>query len=891
MKLNSGERFRLTDENAFAMVKSGRVEVYATTRSEASFRQIFLMQLSQNGVAYPSLDDFGKIDVVLFATEDAEIIIIPFREVDTTVSTNLMRQWFRQLMELPWLRLLADKGGDEYLVSWLDGSVLSGIEDEKGLWEKFSENESVFSMLLGIRFEAQDKDIADRLLARGLNKKKLTTNAMENLLGYELPKQGIVDAGMSKLDQVAFVVSQVAKALKMQTKNLSLSPEIVKKLDQVGLIRRLVQKANMGMRLIDLVPGWHREDNGVMIAYRGEKKELVALLPVDVKQYRLVSAKEPDGCLVDDDVAKSIDKRAFICYAGFTTQTMKVKDLLKFMLRRMWKLDWQAVFFASFVAGIIPLVTPIITETIFQDIVPILDRQGLAMVTQVSMISAFTLAALTMVRSVAVLRISTRLDMDAEAALWGRVLAFPTKFFRRFPTGELAMRMAGLQAVKSVFSEECVAGTLNLIFSVWSLLLMAYYSLKLTAAAIVIWVIYFLCMAFIYRRMAAIQAKLIEAKNNTASVVQQIFNGLAKFRIQGAEEEAYFLWSKAFGEEWQWNLKLRWRNNYSGLVQSVQPLLLSLVLYYVVFYVVNKDTVGIGYAQFLAFESAFTGFNATVNSFVPLMGQFFSIKPHIENLRPMLETTPEVGDDRIEADALSGAVTVSHLSFAYNENSPDVLHDISFSISAGEQVAIVGKSGCGKSTLIRLLLGFEEPRQGAIYYDGQDLSELALSSVRSQMGVVLQNGQLMSGDIFTNIVGTTALSMQDAWDAAEAVGIAEDIRNMPMGMQTVISEGSSNISGGQEQRILIARALAAKPSIIIFDEATSALDNRTQAIVTRSLARMHATRIVVAHRLSTIMDADRILVLDKGQLVESGSFDELVEKGGLFADMVKRQVA
>ena len=305
----------------------------------------------------------------------------------------------------------------------------------------------------------------------------------------------------------------------------------------------------------------------------------------------------------------------------------------------------------------------------------------------------------------------------------------------------------------------------------------------------------------------------------------------------------------------------------------------------------EKVIIGIGYAQFLAFEAAFTAFNATLNSVIPLIGKFFSIQPHIENLRPILEEIPENTTDKVEADPLSGGIEVSHLSFAYGEDNKDVLHDISFQIAAGENVAIVGHSGCGKSTLVRLLLGFEKPRSGAIYYDGQSLAELSLPSVRSQMGVVLQNGQLMSGDIFTNIVGQAALTQDDAWEAAEAAGIADDIRAMPMGMNTVISEGSENISGGQRQRIMIARALAAKPAILIFDEATSALDNRTQSIVTESLNKLKTTRLVIAHRLSTIKECDRILVMDKGSLVESGTYEELVAKNGVFAKLVRRQVA
>ena len=275
----------------------------------------------------------------------------------------------------------------------------------------------------------------------------------------------------------------------------------------------------------------------------------------------------------------------------------------------------------------------------------------------------------------------------------------------------------------------------------------------------------------------------------------------------------------------------------------------------------------------------------------PAAQEVMALRPQLENLQLILDAVPEVSEDRVDAELLTGAVEIRNLTFSYTEGGKNVLDDVSLSIAAGEHVAIVGRSGCGKSTLLRLMLGFETPKSGAVYYDGQDLSGLSLVSVRSQMGVVLQNGQLMTGDIFTNIVGVTSLTQDDAWAAAEAAGIAEDIRQMPMGLQTMISEGSTNISGGQKQRILIARALAAHPAIIIFDEATSALDNRTQAIVTESLDRMKATRIVVAHRLSTIRNADRIIVLDDGHVAESGTFDELVARGGIFAGLVRRQVA
>ena len=337
----------------------------------------------------------------------------------------------------------------------------------------------------------------------------------------------------------------------------------------------------------------------------------------------------------------------------------------------------------------------------------------------------------------------------------------------------------------------------------------------------------------------------------------------------------------------------------------MQPILLSMILYYFAFKeIVEASTTtttaasaatdlmstGLTLATFIAFQAAYSAFNVALNGIFPTIQEFVAIRPLLENLQPILDAEPESSPDKPEADVLSGAIEVEGLTFAYNENLPDVLKDVTFRIKAGESVAIVGSSGCGKSTLMRLLLGFEQPKSGAIYYDGYDLSEMSAASVRAQMGVVLQGGQLMTGNIFYNIVGMSNLTLDDAWAAAKAAGIDEDIRQMPMGMQTIISEGSTNISGGQRQRLLIARALAAKPAIIILDEATSALDNRTQAIVTESLDRINATRIIVAHRLSTIRNVDKIFVLDGGRIVESGTFDELVNKGGIFAGFVKRQI-
>ncbi|HAF31688.1 MAG TPA: NHLP bacteriocin export ABC transporter permease/ATPase subunit [Anaerovibrio sp.] len=901
MELQAGKRWRLKNADEYLLLQRGVIEVYAVTAGQESYRQEYLFALKAGQAVFPAFDEFEEIDILIYALEDCQLQV---EKLANSSKENLypqMQEWFKQLSCIRWVKSLADLGDNS-----LDQNGMMLDEDIAScsdLLKCFEEKQRIFSMLQGIRFLSADKRLERRQNIISHQKERLVNDAIDNLLGEEeiFYEERNTEQRTKNLEEASFIIHLVQKSLRMGQSDISIPPERVKKLDSIGLIRRVAQKANVQLRLIKLEKNWYTKDCGTMIGYYGEKKEMAAIIPQTPGHYRLITRSMPEGIKITEDEANKLDMDAFLCYAGFPRRKMRIRDLLRFMFRQCWLSDYRTILLVSFFAGIIPLVTPVITETVFQNIIPIMDREGLVSVTQVLMVTSFTMAALSMIRSVSVMRIGSRLDMSVEAALWGRLLNMPEKFFRRFTTGELASRMRGFEALNEVLSGTFVSSVFNTLFSFWSLLLMCWYSLKLTAVAVVIWAIWCVITVAIYWRVLSYQRKLIAATNAEAGLVQQIFAGLGKFRVHGAEEQAYNLWSKVFGETWRWNLALRWQNNYNSIIGAAQPFILTMVLYYFAVYGLQdssntvadteKVIIGIGYAQFLAFEAAFTAFNATLNSVIPLIGKFFSIQPHIENLRPILEEIPENTTDKVEADPLSGGIEVSHLSFAYGEDNKDVLHDISFQIAAGENVAIVGHSGCGKSTLVRLLLGFEKPRSGAIYYDGQSLAELSLPSVRSQMGVVLQNGQLMSGDIFTNIVGQAALTQDDAWEAAEAAGIADDIRAMPMGMNTVISEGSENISGGQRQRIMIARALAAKPAILIFDEATSALDNRTQSIVTESLNKLKTTRLVIAHRLSTIKECDRILVMDKGSLVESGTYEELVAKNGVFAKLVRRQVA
>ena len=899
LTITAGERYRIENSSTFAMVKSGKIEVYAVTRNKGSFHQQFLAEFSTGGAAFPALDEFETVDTLIYAEEDTQLEIIPFDDIELYELQRLMREWFTALVKLSWMTLMADKG-DEQVIAWREGTVLNGKDTNlDDLLNEFRDNEEIFSMLLGMQFNADNRRFNRRVNVRARNQLRIMDNSVANLLGEENTpfSEGIVDSRADKLEDVTFIVRRTAQALNMPTENIKIAPELSKRLDQIRLIRRLMQKGGMQMRLITLEEDWYTKDSGVIIGYYGEGKELAVFVPETPSTYKLITKNNPDGIKIDKTVAEHLDKSAFACYGGFPSRSLKVFDLLKFIFKQCWFADYRVVIFISLISGLIPLVMPIVTETIFADIIPNLDYSGLSTVTQVTFITSFTMASLGIVRNIAVMRITTKIDMATEAALWGRLLTLPTNFFRKYTSGELASRMGGIGVIKGLVSPEFIGGLFGFVFSFWSIFLMCYYSLKLTAAAIAVWLVYCVVTAIIYWRVLKFQRKLIETGNKLSGMIQQIFSGLAKFREHGAEKQAYLLWTKVFGEHWNWSLKLRWQSNYNLIIGSIQPFILTMLLYYIAVYGINEigphgeQIQGITYAQFIAFQAAYTAFNGTLNGIIPLVGQYFAIQPQLENLRPILNEVPESVGEKMDAGILSGAIEVSHLTFGYGETGRDVLHDLNFKISAGDNIAIVGKSGCGKSTLVRLLLGFEKPRKGAIYFDGQDLSELNMPSVRTQMGVVLQNGQLMQGDIFTNIIGTNALTQEDAWAAAEQAGVADDIRQMPMGMQTVISEGSTNISGGQRQRVLIARALVTKPSILIFDEATSALDNRTQAIVTNSLNSLHATRIIVAHRLSTIRQCNKIIVMDAGRIIEQGTFDELVKLGGVFSNLVKRQTA
>jgi ABC-type bacteriocin/lantibiotic exporter with double-glycine peptidase domain len=373
---------------------------------------------------------------------------------------------------------------------------------------------------------------------------------------------------------------------------------------------------------------------------------------------------------------------------------------------------------------------------------------------------------------------------------------------------------------------------------------------------------------------------------NLASMTLQLVQHVVTLRAFGAERRAYVEWVRVATETRRRMLRSRYAIvNYEAGLATFHGLALALVLAFLA----TGGSGNLSVGGYLAFAAAFQGFLATSEAWGRAIMQIVSAQPVFERTALILETPPEVQPGAKPPGRLEGAVAFSGVAFGYGPDAPPVLTDVTLRVAAGSFAAIVGGSGSGKSTLLSLALGFSRPDRGAVLFDDQDLTGLDVAAVRRQIGVVRQGGRLLGGSLMENIRGMHDCTLDEAWQAAELAGIANDIRAMPMGMHTAVIEGSAGFSGGQVQRLLLARALTGQPRILILDEATSALDNVTQAEVVENISRLGITRIVVAHRLSTIRHADAIHFLHEGEIVESGTFDELMRAGGRFAEFARRQ--
>lgn len=736
----------------------------------------------------------------------------------------------------------------------------------------------------GERAEASRARDRERLRQKLAADRKLVAGAVNRLADLLAEEGGAVAAAAS--DPLLDVCHQVAGPLGIT---------IVEPPARAGgephrdPLAAIVRASRLRSREVALQGGWWSEDNGPMIAFRGEEKRPVALLQQGASRYLLYDPAA-SGVLVKVTaaVAAELEPFAHVLYRSLPPRPLNGMDLLRFAIQGRGR-DLGVILLTGLAVGLLGLLTPVATGIIFDTIIPGAQLNQLLMLSCALLVSAFSMAIFNFTRGIALLRLEGRMDQHVQGAFWDRLLELPVPFFRGFSSGDLAKRVMGINQMRRILSGTTINGLISGVFSLFSLALLFWYSVALAKVAILLTILALLFMAVSSTLQLRYEKELAGISGKLSGLVLEMITGIAKFRVSGSEARVFARWAEMFTNQRRVAGKSRVVQNVVETFVSIYPVVSTIVIFIMIIRLAENNPLSTG--DFLAFNAAFGQFLQSVLGVFMSLVAAAGVLPLYQRCKPIIETAPETDEAKADPGRLSGEFEVSHLCFRYAPDGPLILNDVSLRVRAGEFVSLVGSSGSGKSTLFRLLLGFEPYESGGIFYDGQDLAGLDVRELRRQLGVVLQNGQLLAGDIFMNIVGSARLTLDDALEAARLAGLEEDIKNMPMGMHTMISHGGGGLSGGQRQRLLIARALAAKPRILFFDEATSALDNKTQAMVNRSLEGLRTTRVVIAHRLSTVVKADRIYVLDQGRIVQEGTYDELMARPGLFADLAKRQLA
>jgi NHLM bacteriocin system ABC transporter ATP-binding protein len=655
----------------------------------------------------------------------------------------------------------------------------------------------------------------------------------------------------------------------------------------------IMRSSRLRTRQVALRGAWWRSDHGPLVASIAEGKRPVALLRAR-GGYELHDPVAPSDAasarLVDEKTAAALSPFAHMIYRPFPDRALGVLSLLEFGVRGSF-VDLRRVAILGAAVTLLGMAPALATGLLFNSIIPGAQRSQLWQMVVLVIACAVGQAGCSITRGLALLRAQQRMGISVQAAVWDRLMRLPLTFFRPYTAGDLANRAMSIDGIQQLLSGLTINAILNLLSSAGNLALMFWYSPPMAARAVLL-----LAVATAVTLLGGFcrlepERAMLKVRAKTAGLVLQLLASISKLRVAGAEARAFARWVDRFAEQRRLQFKVRLTANWLTAFNAAFPVLASagILMTGLPLLAEPGPAQALSTGDFLAFGTAFSACLSALLSTCRAVTDSLGSVALYDQARPILVSMPEVQVGKSDPGALSGDIEIQHAVFRYHDDGPPALRDISLHVRPGEFVALVGPSGSGKSTLLKLLLGFEKLESGSIYFDGQEIGGLDIQEVRRQIGVVLQNGRLVVGDVFRNIVGSGNATQEEAWEAARMAGIADDIRAMPMKMHTIVGEDAGTLSGGQRQRLMIARAIVNRPRILLFDEATSALDNRTQAIVTNSLERLQATRLIVAHRLSTITKADRIFVLERGRIVQEGGYRQLLDERGLFADLASRQ--
>ena len=645
-------------------------------------------------------------------------------------------------------------------------------------------------------------------------------------------------------------------------------------LDPQGIMRRVVK----------LPMGWYKDAAGSYLMICKEGQIPVAVMPGIFGGYEFTDPVTFKKRRINSETQKLFEEDAIFFYKPFPQRKIDIKDILVYMAMSRSVTDYALIFITGAIITAIGALTPMFNKLAYGKVLSSGQMPMLYGLMFFMISAAIGNILFSTVSNLITQAVQTKQTVAIEAAVMMRVLSMPASFFRRFSAGELYNRTQSFTDLCKLLASAVLSTGLTSVFSLVYITQVFHYTPALVAPSLMITlitVVFSIVSTLINTRVSRESMKLAaqESGMNYAMIT-----GIQKIKLAGAEKRAFARWGRLYAKEAQYLYNPPIVIKMNSVISTAIGLIGTVVMYSAAI------SSGVTFDNYVAFTSSYGYISGAFMQLSSVALLIAGIRPTLEMVSPILKEAPETAEKKQTVTTLGGNIELSHVCFRYADNMPDVLDDLSIKIKSGEYVAIVGETGCGKSTLIRILLGFEKPRKGAVIYDGRDINSLDLRSLRRHIGVVIQNGKLLMGSIFENItISAPWLGMDDAWEAAEAAGIARDIREMPMGMQTMISEGQGGISGGQRQRVLIARAVAPKPRILLFDEATSALDNLTQKKVSEALDHMKCTRIVIAHRLSTIRQCDRIIVLDQGKIIEDGTYEDLIAQNGFFAELVARQ--